>query len=51
MPLLRALTRSSPIVLSGVPWCVCRCTWPGRFTMSFGKLTLFTKYVARAIAW
>ena len=34
---------------SGVPWWVITCTVPGRLTYSFGKLTLLTKYLARAM--
>ena len=35
---------------SGVPWWVCTCTLPSRLTTWLGKLTLLTRYVARAIA-
>lgn len=39
---------STPIVFSGVPCWVCRCTLPGRLTTPSAKLALFTRYVARA---
>ena len=41
---------SRPIFFSGVPCWVIMSTCPGRFTYSSGKLTLLTKYFARASA-